>query len=257
VAKRVTCRFCGSDLPLSVLTKGAKCPGCGRGVLTNSKPNGGRRRAGKRSRAGPLFRIPSDRRVQGRIYWPKHATEGWRVEIRGQGTWRFRLDGDGYLPAELANAWWYYQVVRVASTGILIRPERPVRGQPFRFRIDPKRFAKSRNFPKPCGMSPWELESSDRTTVVARIEKLAKKNDPFSWRELICGYRRMAIRLPIERALRDIGVHRALWLIRSVPGDWGDEVIQFLEAEMKKQKRETLPSAPPDWDWTQRPYWDD
>jgi len=114
--------------------------------------------------------------------------------------------------------------------------------------------------PAPPGESELERSAKDKDPrVVERIEALARRNDPFAWRELACGYRVPRIRKPIEQALRQVGVEKVLSLIRRVEGDWPEEVIEFLTAEDRKEKsRRVVRFRPtPSLGMGHRPWWDD
>jgi hypothetical protein len=260
----LTCRDCGTRLPKRALTKAVMCPGCRRKVelFPEQTPAGSPPK--KTSRRGLPSPKPQFDGLVVRRGGPIWGT--WKLRTRDPShEWDFRLVGGTVTRGELSEAWWEYSLRGRGKGALAVSPVRRVRTlRKYREvipRIPPERLAQARRDGerlRPAPLGSTTLETSAREIVVERIQSLAeKKNDPFAWRDLLCGYRRAAIRRPLEKAYNHIGTTKLLAFAKKIGGDWGVDVITYLEAEVIRTRKKPLPAPPSDWHWTDRPYWDD
>lgn len=157
---------------------------------------------------------------------------------------------------QLLDRMWQFKVLRT-SGHLLVLPLQPVRDKRHRFVVPPERLASfnrrvMRLQPTPPGES--QLERLPIADVPVRIQELSvQKDDPFAWRDLACGYRRKEIRRPLEAAIQHVGVEKVYSLILNVEGDWGVELMSFLDkalaAERKRRKDGRWVPDPKDWDY--------
>jgi hypothetical protein len=260
-----TCGKCKTRLSSRAIERGF-CPTCGKALIPRAhrpappppsvaKPRGSF--PGERAPfVGVMAGLPGKREI---TVWPEKTR--WPAILAP-----FNSVGYGAL---LGQRWWY-ETATVQAGHLVVRAIKPfdkVTGRPSLAKlakISPERFAKAKSdweklLPLPIGEGT--LERMDVELVVAEIERLStKKNDPFAWRELALGYRRKAISRPVAEGLRKVGVEKVQHLVEQIPGEWSDELIEFLnrEVELKKKRKAKAPVAKvKPFIWTDQKYWQD
>jgi hypothetical protein len=98
--------------------------------------------------------------------------------------------------------------------------------------------------PKPVGTSPLEriAKPMDQLREIRRLAE--RKDDPAAWSALANGYRILAVRAPLEAAMKAVGWEHFAHLVASCTGQWPDGLKEWVEVRrLEEHQRDRTKSA--------------